>query len=52
MDDIGAGRASTLGVVSMSVSLDELAVWVRVICLVCTMIVVLGLKRLQKGLKN
>jgi hypothetical protein len=48
VEDIGAGSASTLGDVSMSVSLDESAVWVRVMCLVCTMIVTLVLRRLQK----
>jgi hypothetical protein len=49
---IGAGSASILGDVSMSVSLDDSAVWRMVMCLVWTMLVVLGLKRLQKGLKN
>jgi hypothetical protein len=52
VSDIGAGRASTLGDVSMSVSLDESAAWVRVMCLVCTIIVTLVLRRLQKGLKR
>jgi hypothetical protein len=47
---IGAGRASILGEVSISVSLDDSAVWRMVMFLVCTMFVSLGLKRLQKGL--
>ena len=50
--DIGAGRDINLGDVSISVSLDDSAVWRSVMCLVCTMLAVLGLKRLQKGLKK
>jgi hypothetical protein len=50
--DIGAGRDINLGDVSISVSLDDSAGWRSVICLVCTIIATLGLKRLQKGQKN
>jgi hypothetical protein len=49
---VGAGRARILGDVSISVSLDDSAVWRMVMCLVCTMLVSWGLKRLQKGLKR
>ena len=45
---VGAGKANIRGEVSISVSLDESAVWVRVMCLVCTMVVTLVLRRLQK----